>query len=52
VKVGARAFVAGGSTITRDVAADALAFGRARQETKSGEGKKLRAKLKRSRNKG
>jgi bifunctional UDP-N-acetylglucosamine pyrophosphorylase/glucosamine-1-phosphate N-acetyltransferase len=52
VKVGARAFVAGGSTITRDVGADALAFGRARQDTKAGEGKTLRAKLKRSRSKG
>jgi bifunctional UDP-N-acetylglucosamine pyrophosphorylase/glucosamine-1-phosphate N-acetyltransferase len=42
VRIGAGAFVAGGSTITRHVAPDALAFGRARQETVSGGAKALR----------
>ncbi|MEO3387553.1 bifunctional UDP-N-acetylglucosamine diphosphorylase/glucosamine-1-phosphate N-acetyltransferase GlmU [Mesorhizobium sp. CAU 1741] len=38
-------YVASGSVITRDVPADALAFGRARQENKEGLGKTLRDKL-------
>ena len=49
VRVGARAVVAGGSTITDDVAADALVFGRARQAVKAGGAKALRARLKRAR---
>ncbi|MBV8538719.1 MAG: bifunctional UDP-N-acetylglucosamine diphosphorylase/glucosamine-1-phosphate N-acetyltransferase GlmU [Alphaproteobacteria bacterium] len=49
VRVGARAVVAGGSTITEDVAADALVFGRARQAVKAGGAKALRARLKRAR---
>lgn len=48
IKVGARAFVAAGSTITETVPADALAFGRARQETKRGKGAVLREQLKRA----
>lgn len=42
VKVGAGAYVASGSTITDNVPDDALAFGRARQETKEGRAKVLR----------
>jgi bifunctional UDP-N-acetylglucosamine pyrophosphorylase/glucosamine-1-phosphate N-acetyltransferase len=36
LRIGDGAFVAAGSTITEDVAADAMAFGRARQESKPG----------------
>lgn len=42
--IGAGALVAAGSTISRDVAADAVAFGRARQEEKSGAAPVLRAR--------
>ena len=42
--VGDGAYVASGSVITEDVGADALAFGRARQETKPGYAPKVRAK--------
>ncbi len=45
VSLGDRAFVAAGSTITDEVPADALAFGRARQDTKPGRGATLRATL-------
>ncbi len=45
VSLGDRAFVAAGSTITDQVPADALAFGRARQDTKPGRGATLRAAL-------
>jgi bifunctional UDP-N-acetylglucosamine pyrophosphorylase/glucosamine-1-phosphate N-acetyltransferase len=45
VKVGKGANVTAGSVITADVPADALAFGRARQETKKGRAGPLRAKL-------
>lgn len=45
VSVGDRAFVAAGSTVTANVPADALAFGRARQETLRGAGKALMARL-------
>lgn len=48
VRIGARAFVAAGSTVTDNVPADALAFGRARQATKKGAGATLRARLKRA----
>jgi bifunctional UDP-N-acetylglucosamine pyrophosphorylase / glucosamine-1-phosphate N-acetyltransferase len=48
VRVGARAVVAGGSTITDDVPADALVFGRARQTVKAGGAKALRGRLKRA----
>jgi len=43
VAVGDGAFVAAGSVITRDVAADAMAFGRARQEEKTGRAAEFRA---------
>jgi bifunctional UDP-N-acetylglucosamine pyrophosphorylase/glucosamine-1-phosphate N-acetyltransferase len=46
VKIGKGANVAAGSVITDDVPADALAFGRARQETKKGRAGALRATLK------
>ena len=36
VTIGDRAYTASGSVITQDVPADAVAFGRARQETKPG----------------
>lgn len=49
VRIGARAFVAAGSTVTDDVPAEALAFGRARQVTKKGAGGTLRTRLKRAR---
>jgi bifunctional UDP-N-acetylglucosamine pyrophosphorylase/glucosamine-1-phosphate N-acetyltransferase len=45
VTVGANAYVATGTTVTRDVPADALAIGRARQENKEGYASKLRARL-------
>lgn len=41
--LGDGAFVAAGSTVTEDVAADALVFGRARQSVKSGGGAAIRA---------
>ena len=45
VSIGDGAYVASGSVITRDVPADALAFGRARQENKDGLGRSLRERL-------
>jgi len=45
VRVGKGANVTAGSVITQDVPAGALAFGRARQETKKGRAGPLRAKL-------
>jgi bifunctional UDP-N-acetylglucosamine pyrophosphorylase / glucosamine-1-phosphate N-acetyltransferase len=46
VRIGRGANVTAGSVITEDVPADALAFGRARQETKKRRAGPLRAKLK------
>ncbi|WP_421850592.1 bifunctional UDP-N-acetylglucosamine diphosphorylase/glucosamine-1-phosphate N-acetyltransferase GlmU [Oricola sp.] len=46
VKIGADAYVASGSVVTTDVPADAVAFGRARQENKDGLAPKLRAQFK------
>jgi bifunctional UDP-N-acetylglucosamine pyrophosphorylase/glucosamine-1-phosphate N-acetyltransferase len=46
VTIGDRAYVATGTTVTRDVPAEALAIGRARQENKEGYASKLREKLK------
>ena len=43
VSIGDGAFVAAGSVITRDVAADAMAFGRARQEEMPGRAAEFRA---------
>ena len=43
VSVGDGAFVAAGSVITEDVAADALAFGRARQHALPERAKQMRA---------
>lgn len=43
--IGTGAYVASGSVVTQDVPDDALAFGRARQETKMGLGRRLREKL-------
>lgn len=40
--LGAGAYVAAGSTLTKDVPDDALAFGRARQETREGYAQRLR----------
>lgn len=45
VALGDGAFVAAGSVITRDVAGDAMAFGRSRQQAKDGMAKTLREKL-------
>ena len=45
VKIGEGAYVASGSVITRDVPADSLAFGRARQANKEGFAARLRALL-------
>jgi len=45
VTVAAGAYVAAGSTITKDVPADALAFGRARQENREGLAARLRARI-------
>ncbi|SDP12434.1 UDP-N-acetylglucosamine pyrophosphorylase /glucosamine-1-phosphate N-acetyltransferase [Phyllobacterium sp. YR620] len=44
VKIGDNAYVASGSVITANVPADALAFGRARQEIKEGRAIELRAR--------
>jgi bifunctional UDP-N-acetylglucosamine pyrophosphorylase/glucosamine-1-phosphate N-acetyltransferase len=44
VSIGDRAYIASGSVITDDVPAEALAFGRARQENKAGYALKLREK--------
>jgi bifunctional UDP-N-acetylglucosamine pyrophosphorylase/glucosamine-1-phosphate N-acetyltransferase len=46
VTVGANAYVATATTVTRDVPADAFAIGRARQENKEGYAPALRARLK------
>lgn len=46
VSIGEGGYVASGSVVKQDVPADALAFGRARQETKLGLGHKLRDRLK------
>jgi bifunctional UDP-N-acetylglucosamine pyrophosphorylase/glucosamine-1-phosphate N-acetyltransferase len=46
VTVGDRAYVATGTTVTRDVPPDALAIGRVKQENKEGYATRLRAKLK------
>jgi bifunctional UDP-N-acetylglucosamine pyrophosphorylase/glucosamine-1-phosphate N-acetyltransferase len=46
VTVGANAYVATGTTVTRDVPPDALAIGRVRQENREGYALKLRARLK------
>jgi bifunctional UDP-N-acetylglucosamine pyrophosphorylase/glucosamine-1-phosphate N-acetyltransferase len=46
VKIGKGANVTAGSVITKDVPADAMAFGRARQVTKEGRAATLRARLK------
>jgi bifunctional UDP-N-acetylglucosamine pyrophosphorylase/glucosamine-1-phosphate N-acetyltransferase len=43
VRVGARAFIAAGSTITRDVPPDALAVSRVKQENKEGWAKKKKS---------
>jgi bifunctional UDP-N-acetylglucosamine pyrophosphorylase/glucosamine-1-phosphate N-acetyltransferase len=43
VTIGAGAYVGSGSVVTRDVPPDALAIGRARQETKDGYAAKIRA---------
>ena len=43
VTVGDGAFIAAGSTITQDVEADAMAFGRARQDSKPGRAAAFRA---------
>lgn len=46
VTVGRGAYVASGTTVTRDVPEDALAISRVKQENKEGYGKKLRERLK------
>ncbi len=48
VTVGDGAYVATGTTVTRDVPADALAIGRTKQENKEGYAARLRARLKAS----
>ena len=45
VKVGKRAYVGSGTTVTQDVPEDALAIGRAKQANKPGLGKRLRERL-------
>ncbi|MBC7793771.1 MAG: bifunctional UDP-N-acetylglucosamine diphosphorylase/glucosamine-1-phosphate N-acetyltransferase GlmU [Clostridia bacterium] len=46
VRLGAQSYIAAGSTITEDVPDDALAFGRARQETREGLAKTSRERMK------
>jgi bifunctional UDP-N-acetylglucosamine pyrophosphorylase/glucosamine-1-phosphate N-acetyltransferase len=48
VTLGDGAYVAAGSVITKDVGADAMAFGRTRQQSKDGMAKVLREKLKKA----
>jgi len=48
VTVGANAYVATGTTVTRDVPPDALAISRMKQENKEGYASKLRARMKAS----
>jgi bifunctional UDP-N-acetylglucosamine pyrophosphorylase/glucosamine-1-phosphate N-acetyltransferase len=43
VSIGDGAFVTAGSVVTRDVAPDAMVFGRARQEEKPGRAAEFRA---------
>jgi len=45
ITIGEGAYVATGTTVTRDVPADALAIGRARQENKEGYAPRLRGRL-------
>ena len=52
VTVGKDAYVATGTTVTRDVPADALAISRVKQENKEGYAGKLRAKMKAAKDKG
>jgi bifunctional UDP-N-acetylglucosamine pyrophosphorylase/glucosamine-1-phosphate N-acetyltransferase len=47
VRLGDGAYVATGTTVTKDVPADALAIGRARQENRAGYAGKLKAQLER-----
>ena len=49
VSVGRGAIIAAGSTITADVPADALAFGRAQQVNKAGHAAEVRAKQQKKR---
>jgi bifunctional UDP-N-acetylglucosamine pyrophosphorylase/glucosamine-1-phosphate N-acetyltransferase len=46
LRIGAGAYVATGTTVTRDVPDDALAIGRAKQENKEGYAPRLKARLK------
>ena len=46
VKIGEGAYVGTGTTVTKDVPADALAIGRAKQENKLGYASRLRSRLK------
>ena len=46
VRIGAGAYVATGTTVTRDVPDDALAISRPRQENKEGYASRLKARLK------
>ena len=46
VTIGDGAYVGTGTTVTKDVPADALAIGRAKQETKEGYASRLKARLK------
>jgi bifunctional UDP-N-acetylglucosamine pyrophosphorylase/glucosamine-1-phosphate N-acetyltransferase len=47
VRIGAGAYVATGTTVTRDIPDDALAISRVRQENKEGYGPRLRERLRR-----
>ena len=46
ITIGDGAYIGTGTTVTRDVPADALAIGRAKQENKEGYGARLRGRLK------
>lgn len=46
VTIGANAYVGTGTTVTRDVPADALAIGRARQDNKEGYAPRIRGRMK------
>ncbi|MCT6814700.1 hypothetical protein [Bombella apis] len=52
IQIGDDAMTAAGSVITQDVPAEALAFGRTRQDNKAGKGKALQQALRKKKEQG